>query len=280
MRRGGGIPAVAARAGNHGLNDAPSSALLATTTTRQTRNQQSLTRVLSFSVSGRQKGAASSSAITMPVVLYNLVGSPPCGFIRCLAKHIGVELNLNNLDFTKGEHRTEQFLKVNPFHKVPAIDDDGFIVYESNAIAYYLLRKYSPESELYPACIETRTRIDQVLAAASSNIHPQLGAFFRPRYFQSTKPSAEEVKAFEENVVKNLENLIGDSKFAVGDKLTAADLCLIGHVTVCLEFPCVDKAKYPKLTAYYELVKNTLPYYQEIFGPFTVQAKQLWDRLK
>ncbi|XP_037565980.1 glutathione S-transferase 1-1-like [Dermacentor silvarum] len=216
----------------------------------------------------------------MPVVLYNLVGSPPCGFIRCLAKHIGVELNLKDLNLAKGEHRTEEFLKVNPFHKVPAIDDDGFVVYESNAIAYYLLRKYAPESDLYPTCIKTRTRIDQVLAAASSNIHPQLGAFFRPRYFQGTKPSSEEMKAFEENVLKNLENIVGDSKFAVGDKLTAADLCLIGHVTVGLECPCVDRVKYPKLSAYYERVKSVLPYYEEIFGPFTVQAKHLWEKLK
>ncbi|KAH7960418.1 hypothetical protein HPB49_019301 [Dermacentor silvarum] len=169
---------------------------------------------------------------------------------------------------------------VNPFHKVPAIDDDGFVVYESNAIAYYLLRKYAPESDLYPTCIKTRTRIDQVLAAASSNIHPQLGAFFRPRYFQGTKPSSEEMKAFEENVLKNLENIVGDSKFAVGDKLTAADLCLIGHVTVGLECPCVDRVKYPKLSAYYERVKSVLPYYEEIFGPFTVQAKHLWEKLK
>ncbi|KAH6934162.1 hypothetical protein HPB50_021279 [Hyalomma asiaticum] len=171
----------------------------------------------------------------MPVLLYNLVGSPPCSFIRCLAKEIGVELNLRDLDFVKGEHRSEEFLKINPFHKVPTIDDNGFIVYESNAIAYYLLRKYAPESGLYPTCIKTRTRIDQVLAAASGNIHPNLGAFFRPRYFQGTKPSEDEVKAFEENVLKSLEHLVGDSKFAVGDKLTIADLCLLGHVTVCLE---------------------------------------------
>uniref|UniRef100_A0A131XQ22 Putative glutathione s-transferase n=1 Tax=Hyalomma excavatum TaxID=257692 RepID=A0A131XQ22_9ACAR len=216
----------------------------------------------------------------MPVLLYNLVGSPPCSFIRCLAKEIGVELNLRDLDFAKGEHRSEEFLKLNPFHKVPTIDDNGFIVYESNAIAYYLLRKYAPESSLYPTCIKTRTRIDQVLAAASGNIHPNLGAFFRPRYFQGTKPSEDEVKTFEENVLKSLEHLVGDNKFAVGDKLTIADLCLLGHVTVCLEFPYVDKSKYPKLAAYYERMKSALTYFEEIFGPIIVQVKKVSERLK
>uniref|UniRef100_A0A023FVE9 Putative glutathione s-transferase n=1 Tax=Amblyomma parvum TaxID=251391 RepID=A0A023FVE9_AMBPA len=216
----------------------------------------------------------------MPIVLYNLVGSPPCGFIRSLAKEIGVDLNVKNLDVTKKEHLSEDFLKINPFHKVPTIDDDGFIVYESNAIAYYLLRKYAPESELYPNCLRGRTRIDQVLAAASSYIHPHLGTFFRPRFFTHTKPTDEEVGTFEENVCKGLENLIGDKKFAVGDKITVADLCLIGHVTLCIECGYVDKAKFPKLVGYYERVKSELPYFDEVYAPNISAMKEILAKLK
>ncbi|KAL1422013.1 hypothetical protein MTO96_022545 [Rhipicephalus appendiculatus] len=196
----------------------------------------------------------------MPVLLYNLVGSPSCGFVRCLAKEIGVQLSLKDLDFGKGEQRSGEYLKINPFHKVPAIDDSGFIVYESNAIA--LLSS------------------TEVLAAANGNINPSLGAFLRPRCVQGTKHSADELKACEENVVKVLERLVGDSKFAAGDKITIADLCLIGHIIFCLEIPCVNKAKYPKLTAYYERVKSSLPYFDEIYGPVLVKIKKLWDRMK
>ncbi|KAL1480886.1 hypothetical protein MTO96_050666 [Rhipicephalus appendiculatus] len=214
----------------------------------------------------------------MPVLLYNLVGSPHCGFIRCLAKEIGVQLSLKDIDFAKGEHRSGDFLKKNPFHKVPTIDDSGFIVYESAAIAYYLLRKYAPESQLYPNCIKTRTQIDQVLAAANGNISPILGPYLRDRCLQGTKPSAEEVKDIEEKVLKCLERLVGESKFAVGDKITIADLCLIGYVTVCLEVPSVKRAKYPNLAAYYDRVKSSLPYFDEIFGPVLIKIKKLWDR--
>ncbi|KAL1422009.1 hypothetical protein MTO96_022541 [Rhipicephalus appendiculatus] len=198
--------------------------------------------------------------------------SPHCGFIRCLAKEIGVQLSLKDIDFAKGEHRSGDFLKKNPFHKVPTIDDSGFVVYESTAIAYYLLRKYAPESQLYPNCIKTRTQIDQVLAAVNGNISPILGNLSR------TKPSAEEVKDIEEKVLKCLERLLGESKFAVGDKITIADLCLIGTVTVCIEVPSVNRAKYPKLAAYYDRVKSSLPYFDEIFGPVLIKIKKLWDR--
>ncbi|XP_037565049.1 glutathione S-transferase D1-like [Dermacentor silvarum] len=107
----------------------------------------------------------------MTITLYNINGSPPCNLVRTLAKHVGIELNLKNLDAANKEHLRDEYLKVNPFHKVPAIDDEGFILYESNAIAYYLLRKYAPDSELYPACIKTRSQIDQILSAVVTTIH-------------------------------------------------------------------------------------------------------------
>ncbi|KAK8789144.1 hypothetical protein V5799_021081 [Amblyomma americanum] len=216
----------------------------------------------------------------MPVTLYNLPGSPPCGFVRSLAKHLGVELTLKNLDFAKKEHLAEDYLKLNPFHKVPTLDDDGFVVYESNAIAYYLLRKYAPESDLYPACYKERARIDQVLAAVASTIQPQQLLFFRPRFWENTKPTEEEVTAFEHNVLQGFEHLIGDGKFALGDDLTLADLCLISNLAIALENNSVDTAKFPKLASYYERVKPELAYFEEIYRPAITYLQQRWAELK
>lgn len=220
-------------------------------------------------------------AAAMPAVLYNLIGSPPCGFVRSVAKHIGVELELKNLDLAKKEHLTEDFLKINPFHKVPTLDDDGFVVYESNAIVYYLLRKHAPESELYPACPRGRTRVDQVLAAVSSTVQPHLVAFFRPRFWHNTKPTEEELKNFEENVLKGFEHLIADDKkFAVGDKLTLADLTIVANLVLALECGSTDLSKFPKLAAYYERVKPEVPYFEEIYRPAIAHIQQRWSELK
>ncbi|XP_050029225.2 glutathione S-transferase 1-like [Dermacentor andersoni] len=216
----------------------------------------------------------------MPVTLYNLPGSPPCGFVRCVAKHVGVEMKIKNLDMANKEHLGDEYLKVNPFHKVPAIDDDGFVVYESIAIAYYLLRKCAPNSELYPEDVKARTRVDQALAALSGTIHPQAAAFFRPRFFLKTKASAEEVTAYEENVVKGIQNLVRDGNYAVGNKLTLADLAIVSHLVLALEIDCVDHAKYPKLVSYYERMKSELPYFEEIYGPAICYVKQHWASLQ
>ena len=50
----------------------------------------------------------------MSIDLYNLDASPPCRAVRMVAKEIGVELNLKDLDFTNGEHLKPEFLKVSP----------------------------------------------------------------------------------------------------------------------------------------------------------------------
>ncbi|XP_037565047.2 glutathione S-transferase 4 [Dermacentor silvarum] len=158
-------------------------------------------------------------------------------------------------------------LQINPFHKVPTLDDSGFVVYESIAIAYYLLRKYAPKSELYPECVKERTRIDQILAAVSSTIQPHKMAFFRPLFTEKRKPTSEEVAAFEENVLKGFEHLIGDRKFAVKDKFTLADICLFSAMVGVFEMRFFNKAKFQKLSSYYERVLPEIAGYDEIFKP-------------
>ncbi|KAL1422015.1 hypothetical protein MTO96_039217 [Rhipicephalus appendiculatus] len=141
----------------------------------------------------------------MTIILYNVVGSPPCNLVRSLAKHAGIELKLRNLDFANKEHLGAEYLK------------------------------YAPESELYPACIQTRTRIDLILASIATTIHTAGADFMRPRIRQKTKPTTEELVQFEQNYVRGLEHLIGDGKFAVGDKFTVGDMALTTRIVVALE---------------------------------------------
>ncbi|KAH9377833.1 hypothetical protein HPB48_006506 [Haemaphysalis longicornis] len=48
----------------------------------------------------------------MPVDLYLFAGSAPCTFVQMVAKHIGVDLNLKELDFLRREHESAEFTKV------------------------------------------------------------------------------------------------------------------------------------------------------------------------
>lgn len=50
----------------------------------------------------------------MTLVVYNQNGSPPCGFIRMLAKHLGLDVKLHDLNLLEGEHLTPDYLKASP----------------------------------------------------------------------------------------------------------------------------------------------------------------------
>ncbi|XP_075542451.1 glutathione S-transferase 1-like [Dermacentor variabilis] len=212
----------------------------------------------------------------MPYILYNIYGSPPCGMVRMLAKHIGVDLELRNVNTFKNEHRTLEYRKINPFQKLPALSDDGFILYESLAICYYLLRKNAPDSELYPNDIKARATIDQALATIVSTIHPHFLKFMRPRIYELKIPTDKDVEEFEENVIKGFEQVLADGNYVLGDRLSLADLCVMAYLSRILEVPFLEAAKYPKLNSYYNRLKAVLPYFDEINQPGIAILRNRW----
>ena len=63
--------------------------------------------------------------------------------ILWLLEEIGVKYQLKRLDLEKAEHKTPEFLKLNPFGKVPTLTDDGVAISERAAIATYLADRYA-----------------------------------------------------------------------------------------------------------------------------------------
>jgi glutathione S-transferase len=74
-----------------------------------------------------------------------------------MAAEPGLDYERVKIDFVDGEARTPEYLAVNPNGHIPAIDDDGFILWESMAINLYLSKKYS-FGWLYPDRLEAEAR--------------------------------------------------------------------------------------------------------------------------
>lgn len=63
----------------------------------------------------------------------------------------GVPYEFVPVDFGVGEHKTSRFMELQPFGKVPVLEDDGYFLYESRAMAKYIARKYAGQgTELMP----------------------------------------------------------------------------------------------------------------------------------
>ena len=70
-------------------------------------------------------------------------GAPNPNKVALFLEESGLPYELIPVDTRKGDQFKPEFLKVNPNGKVPAIDDDGVFVFDSNAILLYLAEKSS-----------------------------------------------------------------------------------------------------------------------------------------
>jgi glutathione S-transferase len=77
----------------------------------------------------------------MTITLYELKDSPHARKVRLLAAELGIPLEKVPCDPRIGSTRTREFLARNPNGRVPTLDDDGFVLYESPAILNYLAAK-------------------------------------------------------------------------------------------------------------------------------------------
>lgn len=100
--------------------------------------------------------------------LYSLTFSPNGRKAESIIAYLGLDAEIIQVDMAKGEHKTAEFLAMNPNGKIPTLDDNGFHVWESNAIITYLAGK-KPESNLVPTDLQARTEVDKWLHWQSSH---------------------------------------------------------------------------------------------------------------
>lgn len=74
----------------------------------------------------------------MVLKLYGSAMSTSRVLVTILEKELPYEFIL--VDISKGDHKSDEYKKMQPFGKVPALDDDGFWMFESRAICKYLDR--------------------------------------------------------------------------------------------------------------------------------------------
>lgn len=89
--------------------------------------------------------------------LYHFPASTHSRKVRILLIEKGLEFERIDVDLTKKEQKNPEYLKIHPFGQVPALDDDGFIVYDSTIINEYLEDEY-PHPPLLPNDSDGRAR--------------------------------------------------------------------------------------------------------------------------
>lgn len=126
-----------------------------------------------------------------------------------------------------GFTRTAEFLAVNPNGMVPAIEDDGFVLWESNAIVRYLCAKHA-HIGLYPADLRTRFDAERWMDWQQTTLNGAgreafLQLFRTPAEQRNPQAIADSVAATEP-LLSLLDRHLAQRPFLAGERLSMADI--------------------------------------------------------
>ena len=166
--------------------------------------------------------------------LFNVAYSGNSYKVRLLLSQLGIPCEIVEIDILKGASRTEEFLQINPNGRTPVLDDDGFVLAESNAILAYLARgtKFLPDDRKKFALTL------QWLFFEQYSHEPYIAT---SRFWLQHKPDSPEKTALLASkreggwaALKVMENHLAKNDFFVGD-YSIADIALFAYTHVADE---------------------------------------------
>jgi glutathione S-transferase len=188
--------------------------------------------------------------------------------VRALIHELELPVTLVTIDMMKGEHKTPEFLAKNPNGKVPTLEDDGFVLWESNAILCYLAAK-KPESGLLPTDARGMAQVQQWLqwhaTTFSVSTNEVMGETIYAKFMNRAKDEAKYAAGLEKvrRDLGVLEKALTGKEYVCG-KLTIADFSLVS--ALLLRGPMgVDLEAFPNVKAWVarmesrESVRKSLP---------------------
>ena len=144
-----------------------------------------------------------------------------------MAKELGLDYENVPINFADGGTRTPEYLAINPNGHVPAIDDDGFVLWESMAINLFLAKKHAAGS-LYPVRLEDEARAWQWSFWGMTEVErPVLTAMFNRALLPEDKRDsalADECERQLQQPLRVLDQAVASQPYLLGENFTVADL--------------------------------------------------------
>jgi len=188
--------------------------------------------------------------------LYQIPLSPNCQKVVALAHEVGVPLELAAVAIFKGEARTPAMLAKNPNGKLPILEDDDFVLWESTAMLAYIAAK-AGRADLAPTTPRDRAEVDRWTSWQGAHFGPAIRKVAFERIVKKLAglgaPDEAAVKAgMEEFAVTAsvLEQSLGTKEYVCG-RLTIADFALAPYAAVTASCG-LDLGAYPKASAWLE----------------------------
>ncbi|EJD54317.1 glutathione S-transferase [Auricularia subglabra TFB-10046 SS5] len=165
------------------------------------------------------------------VLIYGFSQSTCTRRVAVVCKELNIPYEIKQLGMD--DIKAKEFLETKqPFGQIPVLEDDGFILYESRAIARYLTLKYGKGSSLLPPTsnLQATARFEVAASNEQSNFDPSASAIVFEKIFKAYRGLTTDEKRVEELTAQlngkldGYERILSKSKYLAGDHVTLADL--------------------------------------------------------
>jgi glutathione S-transferase len=171
-------------------------------------------------------------------------------WVQWALEETGLPYRVHALDHTGGELDGDAYRRISPFRQAPVIDDDGFVVAESAAIALYLAEK---SGQLIPGDVQGRTRVVQWCFAAVATVGTTLVCMDLIGMFDSDKAAPRlhaELPQLAGRWLGELDRHLQGRDWLAGTGFTVADLMMASVLRGIRHSDLL--APHPRVQAFYE----------------------------
>jgi glutathione S-transferase len=168
--------------------------------------------------------------------MIKLYDYPDCPFavkVKIALAEKGLEHDTVLIDLNKGEQRTPEFLKLNPYGKVPVLIDEDIVVYDSTIINEYLNDEY-PHPPLLPEDSAGRARARLLEDYCDNSFLPSAGLVLAELAKVDAERDQERLKRYQAEVQRGLarlESFLTGSEYLVGS-FSLADIAFVPRVLI------------------------------------------------
>jgi glutathione S-transferase len=157
---------------------------------------------------------------------------------------------------------TPEYAHMNPNRRVPTINDDGFVLWESNTIVRYLAARHGRE-DLLPGAPQARADIerwmDWTTASLTVGMTPLFWQLIRTPEAARNPAVLAQAAQDAERCMRILDQHLASRAFMSADRFTVADIPVGAFVHRWLALPC-DRPNMPAVQAYYQRMMQRAPY--------------------
>ncbi|WP_299740940.1 glutathione S-transferase [uncultured Roseobacter sp.] len=186
--------------------------------------------------------------MTAPIKLYRNPKSGHCHRVELMMSFLDVPYETVDLDMANGAHKAPAYLKISPLGQVPAIDDNGVTLSDSNGIITYLVETYAKDYNWTGRTPEEKAQVQRWLSVAAGEIAYGPCAARLVTVFGAPLDHVGAV-AKAHALFKVMDAALDGTRFLVSDRITLADVAGYSYIAHAPEGG-VSLEAYPNIRAW------------------------------